>query len=339
LLDLFREQVYGWRPPVNYEVTFEQDAFEPRAFDSQATAKSLRAVISMDGQTFSFPFVVFIPNNSTGKVPAVVHINNRYFIPLDKALSEHDPFWPARTLVERGYATVSFHTSDVDPDRADGYSRGIRSFLAQGRPAADNAWRCLSAWGWAASRIVDYLETEAAVDAKQVAVVGHSRGGKTALWAACEDERFAIAYSNNSGCGGAALSRRAFGETVARITQSFPHWFCENFSNYAGRESELPIDQHEVIALIAPRGVYVASADEDLWADPRGEFLSLTAAAPVFRLFGVDAVEGAVMPALNQPTSIGQTGYHIREGGHGLGDVDWHHFLDFADRVLHHPRP
>jgi ketosteroid isomerase-like protein len=164
--------------------------------------------------------------------------------------------------------------------------------------------------------------------------VGHSRGGKTSLWAACEDTRFAIAYSNNSGCGGAALSRRAYGETVGRITTSFPHWFCKPFSKYADRESELPVDQHEVMALIAPRGVYVASADEDLWADPRGEYASLVAAAPVFRLFNKRSISNATMPALNQPRVSGQTGYHIRTGGHGLGDTDWKWFLDFADRLL-----
>jgi hypothetical protein len=263
-----------------------------------------------------------------------VHINNRYFVPLDKAASEHDPFWPVETLIRRGYATASFHTSDVDPDRKDGYADGIRSFFANGRPPEDDAWRSLSAWGWAASRVLDYLATQEAIDASRAAVVGHSRGGKTALWAACEDSRFAIAYSNNSGCGGAALSRRRFGETVDRITSSFPHWFCKNFRQYAGRESELPIDQHEVIALIAPRGVYVASADEDLWADPRGEYAALVGAAPVFGVLGCESIREPAMPALGQPRVVGRTGYHIRAGGHGLGDVDWGYFLDFADKLL-----
>ena len=209
----------------------------------------------------------------------------------------------------------------------------IRSFFAAGAPPADDAWRSLSAWGWAASRVLDFLETVDSVDTTRAAVVGHSRGGKTALWAACEDERFAIAYSNNSGCGGAALSRRAYGETVGRITASFPHWFCKNFTAYTGREADLPVDQHEVIDLIAPRGVYVTSADEDLWADPKGEYASLVAAAPVFKLLGQKSITEPEMPALNQPRHIGQTGYHIRTGGHGLEAVDWNHFLDFADKL------
>ena len=149
-----------------------------------------------------------------------------------------------------------------------------------------------------------------------------------------EDQRFAVAYSNNSGCGGAALSRRAYGETVKRITTHFPHWFCNNFSNYSDNEDELPVDQHELMSLIAPRGIYVASSDQDLWADPKGEYTSLIESAPVFNLLGKKSITKGTMPALNQPRVIGQTGYHIRTGGHGLGEPDWNWFLDFTDTLL-----
>jgi hypothetical protein len=334
LMNLFRDQVYGRRPSVEYSLHFEKTAEIQDVFDSAATGYGVRATVAIADRAYSFPFVVFIPNRAPTPVPAVVHINNRYFIPLEKAAVEHDPFWPARTLIERGYATASFHTSDVDPDKRDGFADGIRAFFCGGEPLADNAWRSLSAWGWAASRILDYFASLAAVDGNRVAVVGHSRGGKTALWAACEDPRFAVAYSNNSGCGGAALSRRTYGETVARITSVFPHWFCKPFSEYGHREGDLPVDQHEVIGLIAPRGVYVASADEDLWADPKGEYASLTAAAPIFQLLSQQSISEPEMPPLNQPRVVGQTGYHIRTGGHGLGDEDWNWFLDFADRLL-----
>lgn len=334
LLELFRGKVYGKRPNTEYSLQFKQDSVLESAFDGAATGYSMTATVTIADRSFSFPFVVFVPNKRQRAVPAVVHINNRYFIPLDKAATEHDPFWPAKTLIDRGYATASFHTSNVDPDRKDGYAEGIRSFFADGRPPADDAWRSLSAWGWAASRVLDHLDSLEAVDGTRVAVVGHSRGGKTSLWAACEDTRFAVAYSNNSGCGGAALSRRAYGETVGRITSSFPHWFCKPFADFTDQEGDLPVDQHEVMALIAPRGVYVASADEDLWADPRGEYASLVASAPVFQLLNKKSITNTAMPPLNQPRVTGQTGYHIRTGGHGLGDTDWNWFLDFADGIL-----
>jgi acetyl esterase/lipase len=182
--------------------------------------------------------------------------------------------------------------------------------------------------------VLDFALQQTEIDSERTVVVGHSRGGKAALWAGAEDERFKILYSNNSGCGGAALSRRAFGETVARINRSFPHWFCDRFDAYNDRESELPIDQHQLIALAAPRAVYVASSDEDLWADPRGEYSSLVAAGPVYGLFECEHIDNPSMPALNAPSHIGSTGYHIRTGNHDLTEQDWSYFLDFADSVF-----
>jgi hypothetical protein len=180
---------------------------------------------------------------------------------------------------------------------------------------------------------MDYFATDARVDAARVAVVGHSRGGKAALWAGAQDDRFALVISNESGEGGAALSRRLFGETVARINGSFPHWFTDTYKTFNGRETELPVDQHLLLSLVAPRALYVASADEDLWSDPRGEFLSLAASSPVYGLWGDPAIRADQMPPLDRPFVAGRRAYHVRTGTHNLTPYDWDRFADFADRL------
>ncbi len=334
ILNLFRDQVYGFRPSTKYKLSFQQIAEEKNAVDGIAIGKSMIAKVIIGQRSYEWPFILFLPKKTQAPVPAIIHINNRYFTPLKDAATRHDPFWSVRQILERGYATASFHTSHVDPDKKNGYADGIRAFFAEGDLPTDSAWRALSAWGWAASRLLDYFETTHAIDEKRIAVVGHSRGGKASLWAAAEDERFAIAYSNNSGCGGAALSRRVYGETVSRITTSFPYWFCANFAAYGGKEYQLPVDQHQLIGLIAPRGVYVTSADEDLWADPKGEYTSIVESAPVFKLLGKNSITQSIMPALNKPRIVGQTGYHIRTKEHDLKDKDWEWFLNFADSLL-----
>jgi hypothetical protein len=333
ILELFREHVYGRaladRPKNISFNTLEEDGGD---LDGRATRRLVE--ISFDtpqGGRFKFPVQLYLPNTAgepaAGKpLPAIVLLQFEGLT--DKATP---------VVIDRGYALAILDRRALAADDKTTYRDGIINAFSGTEPLAADAGRAIAAWAWGASRVLDYLETETAIDAKRIGVAGHSRMGKTALWAAANDERFAIALSNQSGCGGAALSRRIFGETVGRINTVFPHWFCENFQRYNGREAELPVDQHMLIALVAPRRVYVTSADEDLWADPRGEYLSCVHADPVFRLLGVPGLgeregpeEGSQMPPLGQPVHGGHIGYHVRPGAHAFTEYDWKRFLDFA---------
>ncbi|WP_148080384.1 glucuronyl esterase domain-containing protein [Roseimaritima ulvae] len=193
----------------------------------------------------------------------------------------------------------------------------------------------LQPWAWGLSTVRAWLEEQpdALVDAKRIAVIGHSRLGKTALWAGAQDENFAMVISNDSGCGGAALYRRCYGERIHHMIKPIGYWFCRDHAKFIGRESELPVDQHMLLALVAPRPLYVASAEEDRWADPKGEFLAAKHASPVYQWLGEQGLPADQMPAVDQPVA-GRVGYHVRTGKHDVTRFDWQQYLDFADKHL-----
>jgi hypothetical protein len=232
---------------------------------------------------------------------------------------------------------VTSFCGDIDPDnyRHD-FSDGPHPLFydnGQSRPGAKE-WGTIGAWAWGLSRIRESLQDDPFIDAKRMAVIGHSRLGKCALWTGAQDEKFRMVVSNNSGSGGAALYRRCFGERIHHMLKPVGYWFCRHHASYAHREEELPTDQHMLLAAIAPRALYVASATKDQWADPRGEFLALVQAAPIYSLYGLEGLPVSKLPPPNHPVSGARVGYHLREGKHAVTAFDWEQYLDFADRQL-----
>ncbi len=242
--------------------------------------------------------------------------------------------WPLAELMQQGFAVATAFCGDLEPDHINGFADGIRGAVAACRAdtlRSPNAWGAIGAWAWGMSCIVDYLVTEPTIDHAHLMALGHSRLGKAALWAAAQDERFAMVFANESGEGGAALMRRNFGETTADITSTFPHWFCRQYERYAGDATACPVDAHLLLAQIAPRPLYVSSADHDYWSDPTGEFLATHHASAAWQLLGKTGLGASAPPAVGR--SIGnEVGYHVRAGEHGLTTEDWQHFIAFAKR-------
>ena len=358
---LFEEYVYGKAPGKPENMSFKVTSVDENALGGKAIRKEITVnLLGIEDGPF-LDILVYLPPGIKKPVPIFFALNFggnhsicddkgislcRSFIPEpfggdknNRASEESRGFrkqkWQIEEVLRRGYGLATAYCGDIDPDKVD-YSDGIQSHyykLVQSKPDI-NEWGTIAAWAWGLSRGMDYFEADGDIDQEKVIVVGHSRLGKTALYAGASDERFAIVISNNSGCGGAALSRRAFGETVGKITHTFPHWFCDNFSNYHLNEENLPVDQHMLIAMVAPRPVYVASAVEDLHADPHGEFLSAKHAQVVYELYGYDqSLLKSWPPPLNKPI-IGRVGYHLRSGKHDITAYDWDVYIKFADQHL-----
>lgn len=331
VLELFRTHVYGHMPKGPQKITPEVQEKNTPAFDGKATRKRVRIGYAGTGGAGQIDVTIYTPK---AKAPTGIFILivNRAKEIMSDAETKPQEYWPVENLISRGYATAAFHYSDTAMDNKDTAFAGGALKAFGPTPRTADSWGALGAWAWGASRIVDYLETDAELKGKRVAVIGQSRGGKASLWCGAQDPRIALTISNDSGQGGAALSRRKQGETVEVITRVFPHWFAQNYRNYADKEETLPVDQHMLLALVAPRLVYVASAHDDAWADPRAEFGSCVEAGPVYKLFGLAGVGEPTQPADNAPRHVGAIGYHVRPGAHNLLHTDWTFYLDFADR-------
>ena len=336
LLAEFTKCEYG-RRPVERPPFLSFEPVEPDAemMDGKALRKRVRASYGGRYGTNSFVFTAFIPKQAA-PVPAFLLICNRDPKEnIDPSRKVKSGFWPAEAIVARGYAAIAFWNGDIAPDMDYGNRKGaFACFEKPDTHRSPEAWGTISAWAWGAGRVMDWIETEPLLDAKLVAVVGHSRGGKTALVTAVYDKRFAMACSNCSGCSGAKLNHIGLprSEHVAQIVRSFPYWFCNNYVMRANAETEWRADQHALIALIAPRLVCVASATGDAWAGQPGEWWAAKLASPAWELYGKRGLASDAMPAPDAPQQDGCVSYHIRTGIHNLTPYDWDRYMDFADK-------
>ncbi len=337
LLECFKREVYGRRPAVVNErgrVSFETYR-ETEAFGGKAVCRHVRVKYDGPKGRHVFPITAYIPK--TGRpVPAFVYIaiDFRTKYDADGAVATSE-YWPVEQIIDRGYATAAFPVIKVASDNKDaGFSQGVFQAVQPASERGKDSWATISAWAWGASRVFDWMETEPAIDTKHVGVVGHSRGGKTALWTCATDRRFAMACSNESGCTGARLNHINLpkSEPLVVTFKVVHHWYCINYRKYAGKEMEMPFDQHELLALIAPRLVCVGSASEDHWAGPIGEWWSAKFASPAWELYGKKGLVGDKWPAPETSQQDGCVSYHLRKGTHFLTPYDWNRYMDFADK-------
>jgi hypothetical protein len=357
---LFEHYMYG-KMPEPHKVEGKVLHEDKKAFDGKATLQEI--AVSVSGQNWPpIHVLLVVPNDRKGRAPAFVGMNfcgnhaivkdpgirlptvwmypNRKGVKDNRATeagrgTEIDT-WALEQSIERGYAVATFYNGDVDPDRKE--ERGPLYYRAVPQPPGErppDMTATIAFWAWGIHRVIDYLETRKEIDAKKIAVVGHSRLGKTALLAAAFDERIALAIPHQAGCGGTGPSRskNPKAESVARINTSFPHWFCDNFKQFNKQVEKLPFDQNCLVALCAPRPVLFSNAVEDQWANPSGQFDVLKAADPVYRLLGVDGLSAKTMPEVDKLVDS-PLGYWIREGKHSMTKEDWMVFLAFADKHL-----
>jgi hypothetical protein len=360
LIAFFKKEMYGQSPGKPASMTFKVFDTDTKALGGKATRRQVTVYFNGKADGPQMDILLYIPNRVGHKVPAIVGLNfdGNQSVNLDPAIKMSTSWmdktkgvvnnrateatrgidasqWPLDMILAKGYAVATVYRGDIDPDYDDGFKNGIQGIYPELQNRGDN-FATVAAWAWGLSRILDYLETDKAIDAKHVAVFGFSRLGKAALWAGATDERFPLVISNESGAGGAKLFHYTAGENIRRLCTKFPHWFCGNFRKYIDQDSILPFDQHMVIALIAPRPVYVASALGDSNSNPEAEFWGAKGADPVYRLLGTDGLPAMAWPAVNTPV-VGRIAYHVRPGGHNVTDYDWTQYLSFADKYLKKP--
>lgn len=360
ILDLFATQMYGVDPGTKVKTSYRVLEEDARALGGKATRRQVRMTFAANGMERTADMLLYIPNGVRRPVPVIVGLNfqGNYATTSDPAVLMTDrwvPYpkginrpadslrgraasrWPYERAVERGYAVATIFNGDFFSDRREGYDGSVLPMLYAGSTVPDSArMKAVGAWAWGLSRAVDYFEKARELDARRIVLLGHSRLGKAALWAGASDPRFSVVVSNDSGSTGAALARNKRGENVERINRNFPYWFADNYKKYNDNEFALPVDQHLLLALVAPRPLYVGSASRDQWADPAREFGAARLCGDAYRLYGLHPLEwkGEGLPPVNTPLQKGDVAYHLREGKHDITLYDWERYMDFADKYF-----
>ena len=356
IVTLFEENQYGKAPGRPADLSFDVFEKDGRAFDGKAVRRQITIYFSKDKSGPKMDLLLYLPANATKPVPVLLNIGfsansltvndpgvkpgeiwgpDKKRVPASqgRALGRLDPM----KFINEGYGLATFYYGDVDPDFLGGVSSGVRAlYLKPGQTdPAPGEWGAVSAWAWGMSRAMDYLETDRAVDPKKVAITGISRLGKTVMWAGAHDTRFAAVLASCSGEGGAALSRRNYGETIAHLVEPtrYPYQFAANYAKYGPHPEQSPVDANLLIALIAPRPLLLQTGSTDNWSDPKGEWVAAVAAEPVYRLFGKQGLGTTELPPAGKPI-LHDMGFLMHEGGHGMIPSDWDVFISFLKMHL-----
>jgi hypothetical protein len=370
LLREFGTEMFGLTPSGHVRVKAGKPEIDATALHGAAIREQVTIEVKGRGLVRQLHLLLYLPANAQKPVPVFlglnfsgnqtvssdtgIHLTPTWAHPPSAWLTVSTPLrrvipdasergqaasqWQLEKIIAQGYGLATIYDGDIEPDNPLGLAEGIRPlFYRKGQAAPDpDQWGTIGAWAWGLSRAADYLRTVKGVDGGRMILFGHSRLGKTGLWAAAQDQQFAMVIANESGKGGAALLKRYFGQTVLDLNRHYPHWFCGNFKNYSDHEAALSVDSNELIALIAPRPLYIGAATEDIGGDPNGQFLAEVAAGPVYALLNKDGLDTAVMPAVEHPVQH-DLGFHIRPGRHGVTAYDWDQYLQFADRFYKTP--
>ncbi|MHB1698964.1 MAG: glucuronyl esterase domain-containing protein [Acidobacteriaceae bacterium] len=357
IVKLFEENQYGRAPGRPAGMNFDVFDKGTPAFGGKAIRKQVTIYFSADRKGPKLDLLEYLPAGARKPVPLLLNISfSANSSAVDDPGVKVGEVWDAKAnkripaingrtfgklivlpIIDAGFGVATFNYADVDPDSLGGLPYGVRTMYlkpGQTQPAPDE-WGSIAAWAWGLSRAMDYLETDSRVDAKRVALMGVSRLGKTVMWAGARDTRFAMVIASCSGEGGAALSRRDYGETIAHLVAPtrYPYQFAANYAKWAGFPDRAPMDANMLVALIAPRPVLLQTGNKDLWSDPEGEFLAAAAAGPVYKLLGRDGLDTDQWPAAGEPI-LHTIGYYMHDGGHGTVPSDWNIFLEFMKMHL-----